>query len=85
MARIKKSDRAMTIVGEGAIGNPDIEHGRLIPVLVVDCADRPDIYELIMLHQGQSPGDVISTWAKNFLNTNFLYLLLEYERPNDVG
>lgn len=69
------------IVGDGMISAPHVGEGRMIPVMILDCQTRPDLYDLIMLHQDQPAGDVTSTWIKSLFSSDFVYLKLEFERP----
>ena len=36
----------VTIVSAGMIGNPSVQSGRLVPVLVIDCARHPSLEAL---------------------------------------
>ena len=39
------------IVAEGAISSTTLGDGRLIPVLILDTSNRPDIDEFVRVHQ----------------------------------
>lgn len=58
-----KQRRNVPIVGDGAIANPDLGDGRIVPVLIVDCEGFSALEDLISLHQGLPPGDVVSMWG----------------------
>jgi hypothetical protein len=76
------------IVGDGAIANPDVGDGRLVPVLIVDCSKRPDLLDLIRAHEHLPPGDVKVTWGGRLgwggriLERHKVVLILEFERPS---
>ena len=69
------------ITRDGAMSHPGMVDGRLVPYLILDCSDNQDIHDLIMLHQDQPPGDVISTWVKAIGRNDVVYLELEFTRP----
>ena len=70
-----------TVIGNGAIGSPGVADGRVIPVLILDCVERPDILDIVLFHQDKPPGDVVSIWAKHFFDSSVVYLDLEFKRP----
>jgi len=69
------------VVRDGAMSSADFAEGRLVPCLILDCAIRQDVHDLIMIHQHQPPGDVISVWAKILGRKDVVYLGLEFLRP----
>ncbi len=69
------------IVGEGAIAHPDIADGRMIPVLIVDCAEHQALYELILVHETTPPGDASLRWGRRILDKRHVYLTMEFSRP----
>lgn len=70
------------ILQVGAIGNPLINDGRLLPFLTVDCSKQPDLEQLIEVHGSTSvPGDVICTWSWSPFNKSRVYLKLDFSRP----
>jgi hypothetical protein len=75
------TSRIVPVVGDGGIAHPGIGDGRLIPVLIVDCAKHPDLYELIRLHETTPPGDAHSTWGREYFDKKNVYLAFEFERP----
>lgn len=56
--RKEHEKRAVTIVADAGIAVDGIGGGRLIPLLILDTTDRPDLEELIRVHQHLTPGDV---------------------------
>ena len=73
--------KAIQIVRDGAIATPDIGDGRLIPVLILDCDSRRDLYDMVMAHQDTPPGDVTVTWGRKFFSKKSVYLFLEFKKP----
>lgn len=58
--------------------------GRLIPVLVVDTRERPDLVEMVRIHKHvDEPGDVTVTWARGVQRDtkHIHYLELKFARP----
>ena len=48
------------ILADAAIATEKIGNGKLIPVLILDTSERPDVAELIRIHAHLPQGDVIS-------------------------
>lgn len=70
------------ILQVGAIGNPLVSDGRLLPFLTIDCSSRPDIDQLIEIHRDASAlGDVTCTWCWRRLSRSKVYLKLDFSRP----
>lgn len=80
-----KGDLLLPIVRDGAIATPEWGDGRLIPVLVVDCSNRPDVRDLIYAHEHLPPGDVKITWGRRQFQKRTVFLLLEFQRPSEVS
>lgn len=70
----------LAIVADGAIAHPGVGDGRMIPTLIVDTSDRPDIEEYIRIHTHSGPGDVRVQWA-NIPEKQTVLLTLSIERP----
>lgn len=78
--RIELSN-TVKIVSDGAIAMPEIGDGRLIPVLILDCDLRRDLYDMVMAHQDMPPGDVTVTWARKIFSKKSVYLIIEFKKP----
>lgn len=72
---------AIQIVRDGAIAMPNVGDGRLIPVLILDCDSRRDLYDMVMAHQDMPPGDVTVTWGRKFFSKKSVFLFLEFKKP----
>lgn len=68
------------IVGDGAIAHPGWGDGRLIPVLVIDCTEHPQLYDLILVPH-TPPGDVAATWFRLMFDKKHVFLEFDFERP----
>jgi hypothetical protein len=79
----KHEARPLPIVADAAIAAEVFADGRLVPVLIVDTSERPDIDQLVRAHEFVAPGDVDTTWmrrpGKDRLSS--VSLLLEFKRP----
>lgn len=51
------------IVADGLISAPEVGEGRFIPMILLNTTGRPDIDELLRVHEHTPPGDVITQWA----------------------
>ncbi|MES9950567.1 MAG: hypothetical protein ABW118_16540 [Candidatus Thiodiazotropha sp.] len=76
--------KPVAIVHDAAMANPEFGEGRLISLLILDTASRPDIIDLIAIHQNMPPGDVKVTWGKRFMSMKNILLLLQFERPAET-
>lgn len=72
---------SVPIVGDGAIANPDIGDGRLIPVLIVNCENHSALHDLILIHADTPPGDVVVRWGRRMFDKKKIYLSLDFARP----
>ena len=74
-------------VADGAIATVNTALGRLVPVLIVDTSDRPDIDDTIEAHTTQPPGDVIVQWGKptgpGADPAALIHLIIHFIRPID--
>ncbi|MGH3932670.1 MAG: hypothetical protein ACRDTF_22155 [Pseudonocardiaceae bacterium] len=77
-ARVPVAD-FVPIVGDAAIAGP-IAEGVLIPVVILDTSNRPDIAEVIRVNQ-HLPGDVSFTWGGIEGHPDDVLLVLDFERP----
>ena len=71
----------VTIVADGMIGHPGIQSGRLVPVLVIDCAQHPALEALVHAHAETPPGDVVCSWGWNRFSKKNVYLTLRFKHP----
>lgn len=76
--------KPVRIVGDGAIAGRAVADGKLVPVLILDTTHRPDIEELVRIHEHLPPGDAISQWCKLKDTHNAIALVLSFVRPSEV-
>ena len=78
------SSKTVPIVGDAAIATPILGEGRLIPVLIIDTSDRPDIGDLVKILQRPPLGDVTSQWGRLHWHKKTVALILTFKRPSKV-
>jgi len=76
-----ESVRLTPIVGDGAIGHPDILDGRIVPVLILDCSSHRALEDLIHAHEHTPPGDCSTTWKWDLLSRRRVYLQFDFKFP----
>jgi hypothetical protein len=70
------------IVSDAAVSTRGAFGGRLVPLVILDTSDRPDIDELIRVHQvSVKPGDVKIQWAERAGHEGHIALFLTFLRP----
>lgn len=72
---------ALRIIADGAIAHRGVGEGRLIPVVIVDTSNRPDLEEFIRIHEYTGAGDVACQWAQLNGHRDTLALVLSFSRP----
>lgn len=73
------------IVSDAAIATGGVGDGRLIPLVIVDTSDRPDVEELVRVHQHLPPGDVACQWGhRKGAADHLISLVLRFVRPAEV-
>jgi hypothetical protein len=87
--RIKKIVRILheplvPIVADAAIATERLGDGRLIPLIIADTSNRPDLEEFIRVHQYLGPGDVISQWATLEDGSGRIALSLSFKKPMEM-
>lgn len=76
-----KVDHIVPIVSNAAIATAAVGDGRMVPLLILDITNRPDIDDFIRAHDELPPGDATSTWASLFEFPHHISLLLEFTKP----
>lgn len=82
--RTAREARPVRIVGDAAVATGSLSEGRLVPVLIVDASDRPDIKELVRVHQDLNPGDVSLWWGQRKKQEGSVILIVQFERPIEL-
>jgi hypothetical protein len=76
--------KPLRIVADAAIATSNFGEGRLIPLVIVDTTRRPDVDELIRIHEHIDPGDVESQWGKLKNSEGSVALILSFKRPSEL-
>jgi len=82
--RHPREAKPVKIVADAAISTVGLHGGRLLPVLLLDTSDRPDVAELIRVHESLGPGDVKAQWGRLKDRENTVALFLNFVRPVEV-
>jgi hypothetical protein len=74
------------MVADGIVALPQLAEGRFMPAVVVDFKGDPNVEQLIDLHEGNRPGDVVTQWARvvSLGSPKHLVLHLHFKQPMDV-
>lgn len=79
-----ESRKPVPIVAVGAAATRGLGEGRLIPHLILDTSDRPDIEILVEAQADLPPGDVEIKWGRVSRSKRKFALILQQERPSSV-
>src|SRR5260370_27006884 len=77
-------DRLVRIVADGAIATGAIGDGRMIPLAIFDARARPDLAELVRVHQHLDPGDADCQWGQIQNENDSVALMLTFKRPIEL-
>jgi hypothetical protein len=75
--------QVVPIVGDAAIATVGIGHGRLIPLIIIDTTNRPDLAEVIEAQVHLPAGDVVVQWGSLPKRHDHIALLLKFQRPTE--
>lgn len=73
--------KAVPIAGDAAIATVGTGHGRLIPLVILDTTERPDLVEVVRVQTHLLEGDVVVQWGQLPKRLNHIALLLRFIRP----
>lgn len=76
-----EESKAVTIAGDGAIATVGTGHGRLIPLVILDTTERPDLAEVIRVQTHLLEGDVVVQWIQLPKRLSHVALFLRFTRP----
>ena len=74
---------AVPIAGDAGIATRDTRYGRLIPLLILDTTNRPDLTEAIRIQSSVPSGDVEFFWGKVSKKSEHISLFLSFKRPTN--
>ncbi len=72
------------IVTDAAVMTRGRQGGRLLPVLLLDTSNRPDLAEFIRVHRSFGPGDVKTQWGQVAGHEGTVSLILTFIRPIEL-
>jgi hypothetical protein len=72
------------IVSDAMIATGIVGEGRFIPLLIVDGDQRPDIAEMIRIHEELSVGDFAVSWGNLPNRDGKIALFLQFIRPAEL-
>jgi hypothetical protein len=73
------------IVADASIATVAVGDGRMIPLLIVDASNRPDIEDMVKAHKHiDGQGDVKAGWGRpdTFFDSGVVSLILTFEKPS---
>lgn len=79
-----KEKTHLKIVGDAGILVQGLLGGRMIPCIILDTRDRPEIDEYIRVQQYVEPGDVKSNWISTPNDEGTVTLFLTFLRPTEM-
>ncbi|SCB59113.1 hypothetical protein GA0061105_106159 [Rhizobium aethiopicum] len=81
--RTSDQGKIVKVVSDPVIATPGIVNGKLIPLLILDTTERPDLVELVRVHQKFVAGDVTIQWAQLESRSEHIALLIRFLRPTE--
>jgi hypothetical protein len=75
--------QVVPIVGDAAIATVGVGHGRLIPLIIIDTTNRPDLAEVIEAQAHLPAGNVVVQWGSLPKRDGRIALLLKFQRPTE--
>jgi len=75
--------QVVPIVGDAAIATVGVGHGRLIPLIIIDTTNRPDLAEVIRAQAHLPEGDVVVQWGSLPKRHDHIALVLKFQRPTE--
>jgi hypothetical protein len=73
--------RPAKIISDAALATVNVGDGRLIPLVIIDSSERPDIEEVVRVHEHLPPGDVKVQWGSLENASDSIALILRFIRP----
>ena len=80
----KRETQPARIISDAAVASVGVGDGRLIPLVIIDSTGRPDVEELVRVHEHLPPGDVNVQWGYLKDSSDGIALILSFIRPAEV-
>lgn len=82
---VKTSDQGkiVKVVADPVIATAGRVNGKLVPLLILDTTERPDLVELVRVHQKFVEGDVTVQWGALEGRLDHIALFLRFLRPTE--
>jgi hypothetical protein len=82
--RTPYESKPVRIIADAAIARQDLGEGRLIPLVILDTSERPDIEELLRVHAHLAPGDASCQWGRLLKSKGTVALFIDFIRPVEI-
>jgi hypothetical protein len=76
-----RQKRLISAVAQAAIANEAIGDGRLLPLVILDTTNFPDLVDLFTAHETSPPGDADTTWVTLDDFIDHVGLVIQFKRP----
>lgn len=75
--------KIVKVVADPVVATAGRVNGKLVPLLILDTTERPDLVELVRVHQNFVEGDVQVQWAALEGRLDHIALCLQFLRPTE--
>jgi len=76
--------KRLPVVGDAGVGIEGFADGKIVPVVIIDAVNAPEVQELIKMHQHVEDGDAIFAWGYPRGDNLEMHLLMRFLRPMEV-
>ena len=83
-AKDRREVLPLRIVADAAMSTRGLHGGRILPVVLLDTADRPDLDDLIGVQRINGPGDLTFYWGQIEGHKGTVGLFLTFIRPMEI-
>lgn len=73
------------IIADGIIASRGVGGGRMVPLVIVDSTQRPEVNEIVRLHEHLPPGDATTQWGTRVRTRGKIALFLHFSRPMSIN
>lgn len=80
----RQEAKSVRIINDAAVATVGVGEGRLIPLVIIDSIERPDVEELVRVHEHLPPGDVNVQWGHLERGSDHIALILRFTRPMEL-